>query len=452
MGKTLDSVVGVQITITSAFTTAEGFGIPMILGEPTWFPVSERVRTYTSPAAMLADGASETDEEYLMALDLYGQEISPKYFYVGRKAADVNAKWTYVFDAVATSGTYTITVGTAVSSAIAFDAAAGAIETAIEAISGVTSVTVTENVASKSYTVEFDGADAATAFDTFSVDVSGLSGGGVSSVTVTADQYGSATETWTAGLAAVRAVQDNWYDLQTTLKTAGDQSDIEALAAVMATLNKMFSILTTDSACLTTSTSCITAVIKANSYENCFCIYKGNSDYAQSALSGRCLPRVPGSITWEGRKLQSVTADTLSDTAVTNLEAQNCSYIVEIGGQVVAKGGQKSGSGEQRDIIRTKHYLIAKIQENVFNMQTNVEKIPFTNPGIASYEASVRSTLYNEGVKRKSLVEGSIKITTVSREDTSAVDRAAREYNGLAFSADLAGAIESTKFTGTLVV
>jgi len=442
----ISSIVEVQINIQTSRVTNAGFGTILILDECTHIPSITRVATYETPADMLTDGATTATKSYLMAVDMFSQEVSPTSFKVGRKNSNVNAKWNYAFDSVPTSGTYTITVGTATTSAIAFDEVAAGIKSAIESLSGVTEVTVTSNVVGKDFDVEFTGADANTAFDVFSVNVSGLDAG--LTVAVTAEAYGSAAEDWDTALTAVRAVDDSFYVLEAGTR---DETAIATLADAVETLAKQFHAITSDSAALTTSTSAITQVVKANNYDRTATWYESDSDeYLQSAIDGRCMPVDPGSINWDNKELSSITADNLTKTQITNLESANANYFVSIRGAGATQGGGKVASGEYIDVIRGADYLKYQIESEVWNLLKNTDKLPYDDNGIAALEAVVRSVLQRDGVGNNIIVEGSIVVNTVSRADTSSVDRAARYYDGLTFSADLKGAINKVKIVGTL--
>lgn len=86
MANAIDKVVNVQISIEDAGVAQAGFGTPLILGPHCVF--SERARTYTDPADMLADGFAETDAEYRAALAFFSQDPPPSQAIVGRKKVD----------------------------------------------------------------------------------------------------------------------------------------------------------------------------------------------------------------------------------------------------------------------------------------------------------------------------------------------------------------------------
>lgn len=89
------------------------------------------------------------------------------------KIADMNSKTSIVFDQAATAGTFTISIGGQTTGNIAYDATAGTIETAIEALSTVTDCTVTQIVAAKEWTISFNTATEGWTSD-HAVNVAGL--------------------------------------------------------------------------------------------------------------------------------------------------------------------------------------------------------------------------------------------------------------------------------------
>jgi hypothetical protein len=94
---------------------------------------------------------------------------NPNTYY---KIAGANSKTNILFNTAATAGTFTVTVGPQTTGNIAWNASAATIKTAIEALTNVTTVTVTQITASKEWDVEF--ITSGEGFLAQSVDVSGL--------------------------------------------------------------------------------------------------------------------------------------------------------------------------------------------------------------------------------------------------------------------------------------
>ena len=80
---TLQTIVDVQITKATAALSRASFGTPLLLtAHEVAIPVA---KLYTDPADMLTDGFAATDQTYLMALALTGQELNVKQFVVGKR-------------------------------------------------------------------------------------------------------------------------------------------------------------------------------------------------------------------------------------------------------------------------------------------------------------------------------------------------------------------------------
>lgn len=83
--QSLDGIVDVQVLVSPLAAARLTFNEMLILGQGTHIPIADRVRKYTSPAAMLADGFIDTDPEYLAALLYFGQSPAPKAVWIGRQ-------------------------------------------------------------------------------------------------------------------------------------------------------------------------------------------------------------------------------------------------------------------------------------------------------------------------------------------------------------------------------
>lgn len=98
---------------------------------------------------------------------------------------------TVTFTGTPVASTWTLTLDTEETSALAYNANAATIKAALEALTAITTVTITGSYAA-GFTIEFTGADAATVFDAMTVDVSALSG--VTAAAVTVEQQGCPIE------------------------------------------------------------------------------------------------------------------------------------------------------------------------------------------------------------------------------------------------------------------
>ena len=450
MGKTISDIINVTITRESARVLQRGFGIPMIFGEHSHF--EDKVREYDNPDDMLTDGFLVTDAHYLAAIALMAQRVSPSTFKVGRKLADVNEIQIITFTGTPSAGTFTITLDAVTSGAINWDDDAAAVETALELMANIASVSVTGDFA-VGFTVEFDGADANTAFNTFTIDVSSLTG--VTASVSTVLQEGSAVESWTVGLAALRNVgnggDDDWYGLGILSNADQDIEDISDAVEALST-PKLFVFASAEADIIATPTTDIISVLSAKNYDRTAAIYhtQAGTEYPEFAWMGLQLPKDPGSTTWANKTLVGITADEITTTADTNITNKNGNSYQEVGGVSIMLDGRVV-SGEWIDVIRGTDWLQARIEERVFSTLVNAEKIPFTDPGVGVIMADIEAQL-QEGVEVNFLVAGSAVVTAPKVADISPANKTARTLPDVEFSAGLAGAIHKATIQGKLFV
>ena len=266
MGSTIGDFITANITRETGRVLQTGFGTPMLLGEHPF--TKNRIDKYKTPQAMLNDGFPVTSQLYKMAVAMMSQRVSPRNFLVGRKLGNFNAIQTIAIAGTATAGTYTITLDNQTTAAIQLDDDDSAVEAALELLSNITSVSVTGTLAT-GFVIEFDGADANTAFNDFVVDISSLTG--ATGVTVTVNQTGSTVQTWTEALADVRSKPvsgseaDNFFSL---MIASNIKADILEIAALIEPLTKMFFPLSMDADIPQTGSADLMSLLKGLTYDH----------------------------------------------------------------------------------------------------------------------------------------------------------------------------------------
>lgn len=445
--------VDVQISRETARITQTGFGISMLLAPHYHFP--DRVRSYSDPADMLSDGFLTTDAHYIAALKLMSQQLSPPSFKVGRKFEDVNSKATLAFTGTPSAGTWTLFVGIGSATPIetgnitySADDDTAAIETAIEALSGITEVTVS-GLYSTGYTIEFTGVDAASDFRITAIDVSSLTG--VTAATVAMTQYGSAVETWDTCLNAIIAADDDWYFLEAS---ATAEADIKLLAAIIETKIKMYFCCTNDADVKNGVASNTLKDLKALAYDRT--VYQWSGDYAnypESAWVGGQSPKDPGSLTWKFKPLVGITPDVLTSTEFGNITDDNGNTYETVGGIGMISSEAVVVGGEYIDIIRGTDWLQTRMSEDLFSLLANSDKIPFTDEGLAAVEGKIRYWLNKaESADVNLLIQGESVINMPKLSDISSADKLARYLRGITFSGKYAGAVHKIEIRGKLSV
>lgn len=450
MGTEINNIVAVNISRETARITRQGFGTPALIGEH--FHLAERMKSYTDPADMLDDGFLTTDNLYIAALRLMAQALSPETFKIGKKNTTVNEVQVFTLDALASAGTYTITLGDGTPTApIAYDAITSAIESAIELLTGITSVTVTGTAdASLTLTIEFDGADAGTAFADMSMDVSSLTGV-TTAVQSTTSHGATADADWATTLAAIRAADDDFYFI--IADTRAD-ADIEAIADAVEAFSttKMYFFASDEADIIAAPLTDIISVLKAKSYNRSVGIYSTDVDeFPEAAWVGGQAPEDPGSITWKFKKLVGIAADNLTGSDVTILKGKNANFYETVAGVSIITSEAVVVGGEFIDIIRGIDWLTAQIGEAVYIRLINEKKIPLTDAGIAVIETELLKEL-NNAEEVGLIVPLSSVVSVPAAANLSSADKAVRLLDDITFTGTLAGAVHKTIITGKLTV
>lgn len=353
----IDNIVTVNITSTASSVTRAGFGTLLVASEfletETSPSFTERIRFYSTAAAMATDGFATTGPEYRAAVSYFSQTLKPPTIAIGRK-------------------------------------------------------------------------------------LTGIDG----------------TETWTEALNAIMIENPDFYGVAITSRTQADQE----LAVAWAETNKKLAGFGTDDAvALTVAITDLMGVIQAASRKRSFVIYDPLSDgsitdnWPECAWFGYEFPLDPGQSVWKFDTLSGVTVYTLTETEITNVLAKNGNIYTRIGGVNMTQKG-KVGSGEWIDVIRDTDALTAHIQEDAFALLTGTEKIPYTDPGAASMQSTLKKSL-QDYVDNGVLSADPAPTTTVPAViDVPTADKVSRLLPNLNFVATLAGAIQSTVINGTLSV
>jgi len=449
----IQDFVSVNITRETAKITRTGFGTSLLLGSHYHYP--NRTRIYTDPADMITDGFSTTDDLYKAALKTMSQELSPPSFKIGRKLENVNSKATLSFTGTPSAGTWTLDVGIGAATPVTTgnitygaDDDTALIKAAIEALTGITEVTVT-GLYSTGYTIEFTGVDVNKDFRVTAIDVSALTG--VTAATVTMTQYGSAVETWDTALNAVIASDDDWYFLIATTRT---KAEILLLAAIIETKVKMYFVCTGETTVKDGDTDNTLKSLTALSYDRTAYLYSGDyANFPEAAWVGGQAPKDPGSITWKFKNLVGIIADDLTTDEIATIKTDKGNIYETVGGISMISSEAIVVSDEYIDIIRGTDWLQTRMSEGIFTALVNNDKIPFTANGIGLVEGIIKYWL-NEGEDtiRGLLVPNESIITTPNIEDVDPAEKALRYLSGITFSAVYAGALHKIGITGKITV
>jgi len=180
-----------------------------------------------------------------------------------------------------------------------------------------------------------------------------------------------------------------------------------------------------------------------------------NANYVAECLLAHLLVRTIGSTTGKFRQLQGILEANVPITDLIELHNNNVlSYIEKMGVLQTTEG--KVSSGEYIDVILGTYFIQFRMEEELAMLAINIPKIPYSNEGIALL-SSVAEKILKLATAQGIILEdddgnGVYEITIVRREDTSVADIANRVYNGISWTAVLAGAIHEGTITGVLTL
>ena len=438
----IDRIVSVQISLSTAGISKEGFSTLLIVGEST--VALPRVSTYTSSVQMTEDGYAETDPLYLMAVDFFSQIPHPNVLKVGRRQVDEVA--ITVKNVLAEGGTYSLTVASAdatntytytVQNGDGSAEILGGLETAMASDPTVTAVyaddalTLTNQVAGTAFTVKAD-----------------------KNLTIT---NGASSETIAETMSACVGYDSDFYGIALASRT---DADILAMAQWAEANEKMFGTCVSGTDVLDGSDNTdIASQLMLNNYYRTFCFYHEDAnDFPEVAVMSRCFTAVPGSETWALKRLAGVKVDALTETQFIVLKNKNVNTFERFRNLSLTQTGKVS-AGEWIDVIRFRDWLAEEIKVNVVNVLVNNEKVPYTDAGIAIIEGAIRQSLrqgqVNGGIAPVEYDENGDKnlgytVTVPLASNISANQKASRILTDVYFTARLAGAIHVVEIKGQL--
>ena len=178
-------------------------------------------------------------------------------------------------------------------------------------------------------------------------------------------------------------------------------------------------------------------------------------DYLAEKLVTYMLVRPIGSVVGKFKTLVGTAESVVTDAELATLHANYLgTYIEDMG--VLQTTQAQTQSGEYVDVVLGALWIKLEMEAGLRNLALTTGKIPYTNAGIALLKDVAIKVLQDAAVNGILLLDtGGNAVYTISelaREETSVNDRADRVYNGISWTASLAGAIESATISGTLTV
>ena len=178
-------------------------------------------------------------------------------------------------------------------------------------------------------------------------------------------------------------------------------------------------------------------------------------DYMTEKLVTYMLVRPIGSVNGKFKTLVNTAESVVTDAELATLHANYLgTYIEDMGNLQVTQA--QTQSGEYVDVVLGALWIKLEMESQLRQLSLSTPKIPYSNAGIALLKDVVIRVLQQGAINGIILLDengnATYTMNAITREGTSVNDRADRVYNGISWTASLAGAIESATISGTLEV
>lgn len=479
--------VSVAVNLTPSGAQAQSLNTLLILDDTNVIDPSERIRSYSTLAAVASDFGT-SGNIYLSAAAYFAQSPQPSQVYVGRwvKAASAGglrcATLSAAQQAIATwntvtAGSFRVAVNGGAPTNIAgmnFSAAANLSAVAAIIQAAMTGVNVTWNAVFSRF--EFisttTGATSAVSFLSATgtgTDISPMLMG----LSTSSGAYiyaGMAAETAATAVALFDTnYGQQWYALVMPSIIAGvSTSDHLAVAAyIEGSANKhIYGVNTQEGGCLVASdTTNVGYQLKQLGYKKTMVQYSSSSLYAISSLLGRSITtNFAGNntvIDLMYKNEPGVAAENLNTTQANALNGFNVNAFVAInnGTNIIQYGNM--ASGDPIDVITGTDWLAIAIQNALFNLlYTSATKVPQTEAGsnllVNTVESvcsqAVTNGLLGAGVwtnsgfgllNQNDFLPKGFYVYIAPLNTQSVADRAARKAPPIQVAAKLSGAFRS---------
>lgn len=263
-------------------------------------------------------------------------------------------------------------------------------------------------------------------------------------------QVTDADADYTTAYTRISTDRNDFYGVDICANT---DDDIVSLASVVQTQKKLLGISSDNANILTNLGNNLFARLRALNLTRTFAIFSStpqNTNYPESALFGKMLPSTPGSSTWGLQSLVNVVpTNNLTDTNITNLEANNANFYTFFGGRDCIINGTVV-NGEFIDTIVSLDWLEFYIQSNLANLLVSVtnrfDKLPINNNGINLIKNNLNASLEQAVVN--GIIEPDFVINVPDSLDIPAADKQARKLNNITFEATGTSAIQGISVRG----
>jgi len=452
----LSDIVDVTISLQTTSVSRVGFGTPMIMSaeafEDARFSTTAKIYTDLDQLGSTGDGFDPQGVTFLKAQKIFGQRPKVDRLVVGKRANLPLMTMDFV-PIVKNDTAYTFTIGgRGVLDTFTFTSDATA--TAAEITAGIVAL-----INAGTQDVLATDVGPGTSVKIESADSPGGAATAGKPYTITFDRILWITQNTTidpglaADLSAIRNNidgNDDWYAAH--LDSYG-KAEIEALAALIETLKRIYLAVTSDADVLTSATTDVGSNLQALTIFRTALLWHETPHIGpEAAWGGKNLPTDPGSITWKFKTLALIPPSLLEPTELIELESKNVNRYVLIAGKNITCDGKMSG-GEFIDVVRGIDFISQRLQEDIFGTLATLPKVGQGDKGISTIENDMRGVL-ELGVSQ-GIFLGAPDGPTVSvpkRADIDTNDLANRLLPDMNFNAKLEGAVHAVEINGVVTL
>ncbi|WBF81018.1 hypothetical protein EAMBIBNC_00103 [Citrobacter phage BSwM KMM4] len=443
-------IVNVDITLNTAGTTREGFGLPLFLASTDNF--EERIRGYTS-LTEVAEDFDESTAAYKAAKQLWSQTPKVTQLYIGRRTMQYTVS---IPDTVAEGSEYSLTVAIGGGVSQPFQYTAKESDTALIVLNEFKSQIEASPTIKDGVNVSVTGTGAsATMIITKAGDNDFVK---VTSITSTTSIAATTADTASAALASIEAYSTDWYFISAEDRT---QQFVLAMASEIQARKKIFFTANADVKALQgtdlTSATDVSAQLAKSKYTRTVCLWHHTAeyDYPEMAYIAYGAPYDAGSIAWGNAQLTGVAASLqpanqrpLTSIQKSALDTRSCNFIDLDGGVPVVRRGITSG-GEWIDIVRGVDWLESDLKTSLRDLLINQKggKITYDDTGITRIRQVIETSL-QRAVNRNFL--STYTVTVPKASQVALADKKARILKDVTFHGILAGAILDVDLKGTV--
>ena len=417
LGLPVSNIVNVQVVMSPVAAATRNFGSLLVLGDSSVIDTTERIRPYSTIAAVAADFGTSAPE-YKAALLYFGQTPQPSSMYIG--------KWALA----ATSGVLHGGVLSAAQQALAnftgvtSGAFSVSINGVVQNISTVNLSAVTNlNGVASAVTAKLSGGATCVwnaSLGRFDI-ISGTTG--AASVVALATAPGSGTDlailmlletgqgaTAVGGIVAeslatavgvLDGMSNDWYGLTVASSTMPTSSDYLAAAAYIeaALTSRILGVTTQDSTTLNAAgTSDLAYQLKALGYKRTFIQYSSSNAYACASIFGRAFTvnfnGANTTLTIKFKIEPGVAAENLTAAQAAALQGKNCNVFIQYNNNTTIIQEGVMVNGYFFDEIHGTDWLQNDVQTAVYNLlYASATKIPQTDAGVNTILTTISDRL-----------------------------------------------------------